>query len=67
MSKELKDVISGMSVLILFIAYSFSWVFGFYTALSIEQEAKWMVFDIIVSMLVPFYGTVLWLVHIVFG
>lgn len=67
MFKELKDIVGGIFVVILFIAYSFSWVFGFYTALSIDQAPKWIIFDIVLSIFVPFYGTGLWLVHIVFG
>lgn len=67
MFKTLKDVVEAMSYVILFVAYSFSWVLGTYTALSLDQEFKWVIFDIVASIFVPFYGTGLWLIRIVFG
>lgn len=67
MLKTIKNVVEATFYIIFFLAYSFSWVLGTYTALSLDQETKWVIFDIVASIFVPFYGTGLWLIRIVFG
>lgn len=68
MFDKIKELLGGATAIVLGIAfvfgYAFSWILGIFTAVVSEQSPGWMLFDIILSLFIPFYGTITWVIYV---
>lgn len=61
---KLKRLLRATTLLMIISFVFLSCPLGIWTAVYAEQSTGWTVFDVLASLFVPLYGSIIWVIHV---